>query len=334
MRKFVRSLLCTSSAVSLAMALAMPVWASSAPATRLRHTLAQLADQAKPGVLGVTVVDLDTHERTRIGAHRRYPMMSVFKAPVAAAVLAQVDAGRITLDQEVMIDRKDIVGGSAVPSIGAHFKGRQMRFTVDRLLIAAVSESDNTAVDALIRLLGGPAVATRYLRDHGIDGMRIDLSEADVGDIFDGTANGDTLPEEETESACVARRQRGFQAFMADARNTTTPDAAADFLQKLWRRALLSEASTKRLLGLMYDQTVPVRMRAGLPPEVRFADKCGTSYTLDGETAAFNDIGIITWPDGHTVVVAAFLTGSRADARARNALFADIAWAVAATRKP
>lgn len=334
MRKLLRSLLCTSSAVSLAMALAMPAWASGAPNIRLRDTLTQLADQVKPGALGITVVDLETRERTRIGADRGYPMMSVFKTPVAAAVLAQVDAGRIALDQEVTIDRKDVVDGSAVPSIGAHFKGRQMRFTVDRLLVAAVSESDNTAVDALIRLLGGPAVVTRYLRDHGIDGMRVDLSEGDVGDIFDGTAHGDTIPEEETEASRVARRQRGFQAFMADARNTTTPDAAADFLEKLWRGALLSEASTKRLLGLMYNQTVPNRMRAGLPPDVRFADKCGTSYTLDGVTAAFNDIGIVTWPDGHTVVVAAFLTGSHADARTRNALFADIARAVAAARKP
>lgn len=322
-------LLRASSALCFAVAMSVPAWASGAD-VHLRDALTRLAERAKPGTLGVTVVDLETHERTRINADRGYPMMSVFKAPVAAAVLAEVDAGRIALGQEVTIDRKDVVGGSAIPSIGAEFKGEQMRFTVDRLLVAAVSESDNTAVDALIRLLGGPAVVTRYLRDHGIDGMRVDLSEGDVGHIFDDTANGQTIPENETETARAARRQRGYQAFMADARNTTTPDAAADFLEKLWRGKLLSKASTQRLLRLMYDQTVPNRMRAGLPPGVRFADKCGTSYTLDGQTAAFNDIGIITWPDGHTVVVAAFLTGSRADAKTRNALFADIARAVAA----
>ncbi|NII55125.1 class A beta-lactamase [Luteibacter sp. SG786] len=325
-------LLRASSALCFAVAMSMPAWASGTD-THLRDTLAQLAERAKPGTLGVTVVDLETHDRTRINADRGYPMMSVFKAPVAAAVLAEVDAGRVALDQEVTIDRKDVVGGSAVPSIGAHFAGRQMRFTVDRLLVAAVSESDNTAVDALIRLLGGPAVVTRYLRDHGIDGMRVDLSEGDVSHIFDGTANGQTIPENETEAAQAVRRQRGYQAFMADARNTTTPDAAADFLEKLSRGKLLSADSTQRLLRLMYDQTVPNRMRAGLPPDLRFADKCGTSYTLDGQTAAFNDIGIVTWPDGHTVVVAAFLTGSRADANTRNALFADIARAVAARRQ-
>ena len=320
-------LLRASSVLCFAVAVSMPAWASGTDA-HLRDTLAQLAERAKPGTLGVTVVDLETHERTRINADRGYPMMSVFKAPVGAAVLAEVDAGRIALDQEVTIDRKDVVGGAAVPSIGAHFAGRRMRFTVDRLLVAAVSESDNTAVDALIRLLGGPAVVTRYLRDHGIDGMRVDLSEGDVGDIFDDTTNGRTIPENETEAARAARRQRGYQAFMADVRNTATPDAAADFLEKLWRGKLLSAASTQRLLRLMYDQTVPNRLRAGLPPGLRFADKCGTSYTLDGQTAAFNDIGIVTWPDGHTVVVAAFLTGSRADAKTRNALFADIARAI------
>lgn len=290
----------------------------------MQSALASLAGKAKPGVLGVTVVDLDAHARVAVNADRAYPMMSVFKAPVAAAVLAEVDAGHIGLDQEVTIDRGDVVGGAAVPSIGAHFKGRSMQFTVERLLVAAVSESDNTAVDALLRLVGGPEAVTAYLRRHGVDGMRVDLSEAGVRDIFQGTADGQTLPEEETEADRLARQRRGFQAYLSDPRNRSTPDAAADFLEKLWRGQLLSTDSTKRLLGLMYGQTVPDRIRAGLPAGVRFADKCGTSYTLEGQTAAFNDIGIVTWPNGHTVIVAAFLTASQADPKTRNALFADI----------
>jgi beta-lactamase class A len=56
----------------------------------------------------------------------------------------------------------------------------------------------------------------------------------------------------------------------------------------------------------------------------RFADKCGTSYSLEGETAAFNDIGIMTGLDDHTIIVAAFLTASRADKEARDALFSEI----------
>ena len=134
-----------------ALSLVTPAIAAKAPDTGLQHALAQLADKAQPGVLGITVVDMNTRARIRINADRAYPMMSVFKAPVAAAVLAQVDVGRIRLNQEVTITRAEVVDGTAVPSIGAHFSGEQMHFTVERLLAAAVSESDNTAVDASMR---------------------------------------------------------------------------------------------------------------------------------------------------------------------------------------
>lgn len=199
-----------------------------------------------------------------------------------------------------------------------------MHFTVDRLLSAAVSESDNTAVDALLRLVGGAHVVTDFLRMHGIDGMRVDLGEGDISRISDDTANGQTIPKDETDQAALVRQRRGYRAYLHDPRNRAAPDAAADFLEKLWSGQLLSKDSTQRLLDLMYGQTTPNRMRAGLPAGVRFADKCGTSYSLDGETAAYNDIGIITWPNGHTVIVAAFLTASQADKKTRDALFAEI----------
>ena len=329
MSKIIESFLCSLLNLCVVLLLAAPAMATESSDARLQQALTQLADRAKPGVLGVTVVDLDTRSRIRINADRAYPMMSVFKAPVAAAVLAQIDTGRITLSQEVTIHRRDIVNGAAVPSIGAHFKGEQMHFTVERLLVAAVSESDNTAVDALIRLLGGSRVVADFLRVRGINGMRIDLSEAQVSRIFEDTANGQPIPAQETEQAALARQRRGYRAYLSDPRNRATPDAAANFLEKLWSGHLLSVDSTKRLLELMYGQTMPNRLREGLPNGVRFADKCGTSYSLEGETAAFNDIGIMTWPNGHTIIVAAFLTASRADEKSRNALFAEIAKYVA-----
>jgi beta-lactamase class A len=315
---------CCCLQLCLALLLVTPAIAAEAPDARLQHALAQLADRAQPGVLGITVVDLDTRARIRINADHAYPMMSVFKAPVAAAVLAQVDAGLIRLNQQVTITRAQLVDGTAVPSIGAHFSGEQMHFTVERLLAAAVSDSDNTAVDALIRLLGGPQVVTQFLRKHGIDGMRVDLGEGDISHLFEETSNGQTIPINETDEAALARRQRGYRAYLNDPRNRTTPDAAAQLLEALWTGRLLSAESSKRLLDLMYGQTKPVRLRAGLPADVRFADKCGTSYSLDDETAAYNDIGILTWPNGHTVIVAAFLTESKADKRTRDALFAEI----------
>jgi beta-lactamase class A len=316
-------------------AVAKPTPGAAGPAattaTGLQATLDDLAQRAAPAILGIAVLDPRSGGSWGVNAARPFPMMSVFKAPVAAAILARIDAGTLTLDQRVTIERADVLDGSAVPSIGEHFVGERMTFTVERLLVAAVSESDNTAADALVRLAGGPDAVTAFLRAHGVEGMRVDMDEAGVQRVFDDLHAGQSIPAKESTQEEHDRRQRGYNAFLADPRNRSTPDAAVVFLHKLWTGKLLTRASTLRLQELMQAQTVPDRMRAGLPASLRFADKTGTSGVRDGAVAAFNDIGAITWPEGHTVFVAAFLSESHASPDERDALFAKLARAVAAT---
>lgn len=295
----------------------------------LQKELTGLAAQARPGTLGVTVSDLRSGRTWRVNADRPYPMMSVFKAPLGATVLSEVDLGRISLDQTVVIRRGDLMTGG-VSRIAATFHGDQETFNVRQLLAAAVSHSDNTAADVLLKLVGGPQAVTSFLRAHGVLQMRVDRDEAAIARELEFRR----VEGQETPAQRDLRLREGYATYLRDPRDRATPDAAALFLQKLWRGELLSTASTRHLLGLLYAQTVPDRLRAGLPAGVRIADKCGTSYTLDGMTAAFNDIGILTWPDGRTVIVAAFLTGSHAPATRMNALFKTLAAAVAADLQP
>ncbi|MET0330710.1 MAG: class A beta-lactamase [Dyella sp.] len=315
--------------LTLAGCIAIPAMAApatvSATHSTLQEQLERLAQRAQPGRLGIAVLDLQSGATWQVNAAQAYPMMSVFKAPVAAAVLDQVDHGTLSLEQMVTVTRAELTAGSAVPSIGTHFQGERMRFSVRQLLVAAVSESDNTAVDALLRLLGGPAVVTRFLRGHGIEGMRVDLDEAAVGRLFEQMAPGQSPPLDETEPVQLARLQRGYQAYLTDPRNRSTPQGAVDFLRKLWDGQLVSATSSRYLLALMNAQTVPHRLRDGLPTGAALADKCGTSYNLKGRTAAYNDIGIVHWPDGRAVIVAAFLTDSTATLAQRDALFAELA---------
>lgn len=296
----------------------------------LQHHLDELIHAARPGVLGVTVIDLQSGQAWRANAERAFPMMSVFKAPVAAAVLSRIEQGKLSLDQTVVVQRDELESGT----IRDHFQGERMRFTVRQLLTDAVSHSDNTAVDALLKVIGGPRVVTAFLRAHGIDGMRVDLGERGFGPVFEHLQPGQPAPAHETDAQQLARLRRGYRAYLADPRNRSTPDAAADFLRKLWNKELLSPASTQYLLDLMYAQTTPSRLRLGLPPGVRLADKCGTSYTLENVTAAYNDIGILSWPNGRAVAVAAFLTASTATKSARDAAFADLTRAVVAALHP
>lgn len=309
--------------------------AGSTPSTSpshidLQRKLDSLAQRAQPGTLGIAVLDLQSGQTWRVNAERAYPMMSVFKAPVAAAVLDRIERGQNRFDQTVTLSRADLQSGT----IGEHFQGEQMTFTVRELLTDAVSKSDNTAVDALIKLIGGPATVENYLRAHDIEGMRVDHDESGNTRLFEALGPGDTLPPHETDVQQDQRLRRGVQMYLADPGNRSTPEAAALFLQKLWRNELLSPSSSAYLLNLMYAQTQPNRLRAGLPANVRLADICGTSETLDGMTPAYNDIGILTWPDGHTVIVAAFLTASKASEQARHAIYVDLARDVVSALQP
>ncbi len=314
------STLCTFTAVAQA---ATPP--AAGPSLKLQTTLEELAKQARPGTFGIAVVDLRSGSTWGVNTARAFSMMSVFKAPVAATILSRIDAGSLSLEQTVTVRRSQVDPGSAVPSIGANFRGEQMTFSVRQLLTAAVSQSDNTAVDALVRLLGDPTAVTRFLRGKGIPSMRVDEDEAGVARVFNNLHGAAKPPAGETATRQMQRLRAGYKAFLADPRNSTTPTAAALFLKKLWGNQLLSRTSTQYLLGLMDAQTIPNRLRAGLPAGVRLADKTGSSGTVDGMTAAYNDMGLLTWPDGHTVIVAAFLTDSRASDANRDALFAQLA---------
>lgn len=299
----------------------------------LQASLQRLADQASPGQFGLIVVDLSTGATAKVNDDRAYPMMSVFKAPVAAAVLDQVDKGQLSLNRKVHLDPAQRVGGSAVPSIGSRLEKGPLDVTVSELLRAAVSESDNTAVDALLRVAGGGDAATRYLRAKGIEGMRIDVGEGEFGRLFRDLKPGQSAPAHETDAQEDERYRRGYASALASPLNTTTLQGATTFLAKLQAGQLLSPASTKRLLDMMEAQVIPNRIRAGLPTGFTFADKTGTGASNGDRVFAWNDIGIVTAPNGKRVAVAAFLRDSTATKEQRDAWFAELGRLIAAQLK-
>jgi beta-lactamase class A len=298
----------------------------------LQARLEGLYRRVSSGSLGISVLDIQSGAKWRINSDQSFPMMSVFKVPVAAAVLDQVDQGHLSLQQTIIVNRAELRDGAS--AIRENFRGEQMTFTLQQLLHYSVSRSDNTAVDALIKLIGGPAAVTSFLRSHGIEGMRVDLDEGGISDLL--THVGPTMPRpvHETPDAKDQRLRLALQAFLADPRNRSTPDAAVALLEKLQSEMLLSQQSTRNLLDLMHQQTTPRRLREGLPEGVMLADKCGTSTTLNGVTAAYNDIGIMTWPDGRQVIVAVFLSASKASQTERDKLFSDITKAIIEAAHP
>jgi beta-lactamase class A len=314
----------------------MPQTVSTTPqldAERLDKTAAELTARAAPARLGAAVMNLESGELWAINGVDRFPMQSVFKAPLAAAVLAEVDAGRLDLEETITLMDEDI--SPPFSRVADAYPGRR-DYTVAELLTLAAGASDNTAADVLMRRIGGPGAVTAWLRAQDIREMRVDRYERQLQpeiaglDSFRLDWKGEAAYRAALQEVPAAERQAATEAYLADPRDTTTPREALLFLAKLARGELLSQASTARLLKIMGETpTGAGRLAAGLPPGARLAHKTGTARTDLGMNPATNDIGLITLEDGRQYAIAVFLSGSTLPEAEREAIFADLARSVA-----
>jgi beta-lactamase class A len=141
----------------LAALIAQPA-SAEAPTARLRLAEQRLAATVSenPGEYGIAAMDLASGDAIGLNADRAFPMASTVKVAVAAAYLAEVDAGRRRLD--------DPVAGS----------------TASRLMDLMITRSDNHATDLLLETLGGPGTVDAWLRGQGLAGIRVDRTIAQL----------------------------------------------------------------------------------------------------------------------------------------------------------
>ncbi|MBL8114364.1 MAG: class A beta-lactamase [Acidobacteria bacterium] len=282
-----------------------PAWAAGALDTRL----AELALESG-GTLGVVVRHVESGRTWEMNARGRFPMASVFKLPIAVAVLHEVEAGKLDLDESLEIPRGFV---RPVGSIERDWKpGMKLpvRDVVRRMLV----ESDNTAADLFIAKLGGPAAVTKILKGLSILDVDISLAELDVFLLSSGA--GPAPADGLCDPACIdariakvpqAERAKANAAFGFDERNTATPDALATLLTRLVKGDLLNDANRQWLLAtLRANETGGRRLRALLPKGTVVGDKTGSHRGV-----ATNDVGIVTLPGGKGhLVIAAFVKNS------------------------
>jgi len=294
----------------------------------------RLAARARPGEFALGVAPLNEAKAWISNAERRFPMQSVFKAPLAAAALAQVDAGTMKLGEKITLTAADLSPHTSAindvwPTPPEH---HSLTLPAVDLIALAVQRGDNTAADTLMKRIGGPAAVTAWLRAKDIDGISIDRYERVLQQDVAGMPP--FQPAWKDEKAWLAARdalsaidrESANASYQSDPRDTATVPAALNFLVKLAQGALISPASTRLLLRLMTD-TIPGarRLKAGLPHDATIAHRPGSALTDLGLTPATNDIGVITLADGRRFAVAAFLSGSTATDASRDALIADAA---------
>ena len=301
---------------------------------RLDREITALAAKAS-GVLGFGLMNLESGEFwVRLG-ERPFPMQSVFKLPLATAVLSEVDAGRLALTETLTLEPETL--SPPWSPIADAWPGRSA-YTVQELLEAAVGESDNTAADLLMKRIGGPGAVTGWLQSKKIEEIRVDRYERQLQPEVYGMASfraawkGDAAFAAARSTVRPERRRAAMLAYMASPEDTATPRGVLGFLRKFAAGELISPASTRRLFGIMVASPRGAeRLKAGLPKTASFAHKVGTSGTDQGLNAAYNDVGIFTLADRRSYAVAAFLSGSTAPESDRAALFANLGRVAAAS---
>jgi len=274
-----------------------PAQATDKRNDELRKQIEQIASAAK-GRVGVAAEVLETGESVALNLHEHFPMQSVYKLPIGMAVLAQVDSGKLTLDQQVRVEKSDFVRiGQRSPIRDKNPKGVEL--SLRELLRYAVSESDGTASDVLLRLIGANAV-TKYLNELGINELIVVNSEKEIG-----------------------------QDWETQYRNWSSPAGSLQLLRCLHERRGISEASQQLLYKFMIETpTFPTRLKGLLPKTAVVAHKTGSSGSAKGITAATNDIGIVTLPNGHHLAIVVYVSDSAVDLPAREKVIAQIAKAV------
>lgn len=290
--------------------------------------------RAFPGKTGVAVmrVDADWTIGQRVGEY--FPQQSVSKTWVAMTVLDLVDQGRLRLDQRVRITSADLAVFHQPIRDRVLAKG-EIEETLLSLLEQSITASDNSANDSLLRVAGGPEAVRAFIAKRNMGAIRFGPGERAMQSAIAGIEWQQTYSVGRRfyaarEAIPYDRRKAALDRYLADPVDGASPAAIVKGLARLAKGELLSANSTQLLLGIMGRvRSGPNRLKAGVPPEWRFVHKTGTGQDLPPVSTGYNDIGIMTAPDGTRYAVAVMISDTTASVPARMAFMQSISRIVA-----
>jgi len=285
--------------------------AQEATARRILEVQVRALGQAFSGDIGIAVRDVQSGWTTSYDGDTFFPQQSVSKFWVALTALDKADRGELSLYAPVTVRRDDMT--LFHQPIAAQLGGSGYNTTLDTLVYRAITQSDNTCNDFVLWKAGGPGAVRDFLRSRGIEGIRFGPGERLLQSQIAGIEwkqsyayNGGFY---RARSAVPAgQRRAAFERYIANPMDGATPNGIVEALSRLKRGELLSAASTQKLLSIMGNtRTGAQRLKGGLSAGWKLSHKTGTGQVLGGEQAGYNDIGILTGPDGRSYAVAVMI---------------------------
>lgn len=242
-------------------------------AAKFQDELEGIARSAR-GVLGVTVLDLETGARFEVNRELVFPQGSAIKVPILVELYRQADAGRLRLDERLPVRAADKAGGSGILQ---GFGDGTSQLSLRDLAVLMIVLSDNTATNMLIERVGQERVSAT-MRELGFPSIRLQRRMIQPQESARGNENV-ALPGE--AAALMARIHRCELPMR--------PESCQDL---------------RRIVEIPRVGTLP----AGVPVGIPLAWKSGT---LEGVAVAW---GIVALPGRPYVVTAMLNYGDAASA--------------------
>ncbi|MES2517604.1 MAG: class A beta-lactamase, subclass A2 [Bacteroidota bacterium] len=281
--------------ILLFLAIHFPICCGYSQTNLLRNKIAEIV-KSKQATIGVAILDFENKDTLTYNNDFHFPMQSVYKFHLAFAVLNQVDAGKLSLNQKIYLTKTDLLPDTWSP-LRDKYPAGNVEIPLSEIISYTVSQSDNNGCDILFRLLGGPQKINQYIHNLGIKDVAI-----------------------------VATEEEMHKDWNVQYTNWSTPFAATKLLEKFYRKKILSKSSQDFLWKIMVETTTgPNKIKGFLPKDVIVGHKTGFSgANKEGLTGATNDIGIIKLPSGKQFAISVFVCNSKEDEKTNDRVIAEI----------
>ncbi|MBA2711606.1 MAG: class A beta-lactamase [Tatlockia sp.] len=237
------------------------------------------------GKIGVYGINTNNNQVIQYRSSERFPVQSTFKLIGVAALLKQSEKNKSLLQEKIYYTENDLVFWH--PITGKYMANGM---TLEALSEASISYSDNSAINLIMKKLGGPKFITEFAQSIGNTTFNIKHYESNL--------NSDPKKDDDT----------------------STPKDMAISLQKLTLGNSLAKLQQTKLITWMKNNTTSYkRIRAGVPIGWTVADKTGS-----GDYGIANDIGIMWSPMCKPIVLAIYSVQNKPNAKGKDDIVASV----------
>lgn len=239
------------------------------------------------GRLGVSAIDMENGTKIEYNSTDLFPFCSTFKVMGVAAILKQSMTESDLLSTRLEYNSDYIESAGYSPVTSKHIKDGM---TISELCGAAITQSDNGAINLIIDQLNGTKSINKFAKSIGDKKFNLVRMEPSLNSAIPG-----------------------------DKKDTTTPDAMQKSLQQLVLSDVLDDDQRELLQNwLINNKTGGKRIRAGVPKGWKVGDKTGT-----GDYGTTNDIAVIWPPKCAPIILTVYFTQNQKDADPRDDVVAE-----------